>query len=269
MLAEDERVSNQHRTPFPEHQQSDVASHSDSFTGQQPRGPLEEIAWLAADDEVAAALEQATGAVNQVHRRPVNLRKVNITSSTAALRSATLSARLEGLSEQESLSAYSLCAPELIGTTTRTFVRAPLQVIARIDALAGGTGQPLQGQQGLLELAKVIVEGTNSQRVPSGVVSAWVHARLLALDPFAQRSGTVARVAARLVAVSGGFDPRSLCVPEVFWHRHAAQYSNEIDAWRTAAPLTERSAFIASHLRAYTAGAAEAEGIAAEVKEHS
>lgn len=255
-MAEDDRVSNPNGKQHP-------ATPSARLT------PLEEIAWCANQQEIATALEQATSAVNQVHRRPVNLRKVNITSSTAALRSATLSARIDGIGEQESLSAYSLCAPELITPTTRTLVRAPLQVIARIDALAGGTGQPLQGQKGLLELARVIVDGASNQQVPSGILAAWVHVQLLALEPFAERSGTVARVTARLVAVAAGFDPRSLCVPEVYWHRHSAQYHRELSPWRTHAPLTERAAFIASHLRAYTAGAAEAEGIALEVKENS
>ncbi|MCQ9370623.1 hypothetical protein NQ024_05045 [Corynebacterium sp. 35RC1] len=216
------------------------------------------IANLAQHPTVAAPLTEAIAAINAVHRRPVNLRKVNITSSTAALRAATLSAQLEGLGEQESLSAYSLCGPNLIDATTRTLVRAPLQVIARIDALAGGSGQPESGEGAarLQSLARLIVDGARNQETPAGVLAAVVHEEIYTSGAFGPRTGTIARVTSRLVAVACGFDPRGLCVPEVRWRRRHVEY-------RTPAALEEK---VAQFLLAYVAGAQEAEGIAREVQ---
>jgi hypothetical protein len=42
-----------------------------------------------------------------------------------------------------------------------------------------------------------------------------VHGELLALRPFPQVNGPIARAAARLVLVSRGLDPKSVSVPEV------------------------------------------------------
>ena len=116
--------------------------------------PLDALATVAG---VADAEQRASAAIAAVHRRPVNLRRSEITSSESAVRGARLSALLSGGSEDAEVSAYSLLAPAQLQATARTFQRAPLQVLARLDALLGGSGTPLSGASRLSTLAQLIV----------------------------------------------------------------------------------------------------------------
>ena len=54
------------------------------------------------------------------------------------------------------VSAYSVAAPELLEATVRSFARAPLQVLARIDVAAGGTGIPAGESVRLQGLGRLI-----------------------------------------------------------------------------------------------------------------
>ena len=65
---------------------------------------------------------------------------------------------------------------------------------------------------------------------------------------FGPRSGSIARVASRVTAVMTGFDPRGLAVPETYLHRYQDDPKDPV--------------FL---LRAWEAGAEEAEGIARAV----
>ena len=95
--------------------------------------PLDALATVAG---VADAEQRASAAIAAVHRRPVNLRHSEITSSESAVRGARLSALLSGGSEDAEVSAYSLLAPAQLQATARTFQRAPLQVLAMPSLVA-------------------------------------------------------------------------------------------------------------------------------------
>ena len=204
--------------------------------------PLDALATVAG---VADAEQRASAAIAAVHRRPVNLRRSEITSSESAVRGARLSALLSGGSEDAEVSAYSLLAPAQLQATARTFQRAPLQVLARLDALLGGSGTPLSGASRLSTLAQLIVGPAHPR---AGLLPIFVHMELEAGEFFGPRSGSIARVASRVTAVMTGFDPRGLAVPETYLHRHQDDPKDPV--------------FL---LRAWEAGAEEAEGIARAV----
>lgn len=223
---------------------------------------MEPLAHLVENASVAHELENAVHAINAVHRRPVNLRKVDVTSSEAILRGARVNADLErgSITEEQSFSAYSLLAPDLISITSRTFSRSPLQIFAKIDVACGGQGRPETGADSLQLLAHTIKQSlAPGSTASASVISAIVHGDVLARGYFGSRSATVARVAMRVAAVAGGLDPRGLCVPETYLRRHKQEYGEAVKEFGTAAGV---SGFTQLHLRAYAAGAAEAESIA-------
>lgn len=216
---------------------------------------------MAEDAGVASRLRAARAAVAAVHRRPVNLRRYAVTSAESVLRGARASAMIataEGFAggEASAIDASSLLAPDALAGTVRTFRRAPLQVIARIDVLAGGSGRPAAGSAGGLEsLAKAAGRWADHE-----LVAALWHGTLMSLRPFGERTGVVARLVARIAAISSGFDPRGLAVPEPYLNRHREQYL------RSAAGFAEdpaaRDEFLALYVESWAAGAREAEGIA-------
>lgn len=220
-------------------------------------GGMDSLSQLAAVPALASLIEEATGAINAVHRRPVNLRKVELTSSESTLRGARANVDLyrAGVTEEESISAYSVLAPGSVDATVRTFVRAPLQVLARIDALAGGPGRPEQGADRLSALAGLFATTKGGALLP-----AILHGELLRGGYFGRRSGTVARVAARVSAIGTGFDPRGLTVPETYLRRHREDYRRLAERFGSDEASIEE--FLAFHVRAFIAGATEAEGIA-------
>lgn len=212
---------------------------------------------LASDARIIELTSEATAAVNAVHRRPVNLRKPELTSSESALRGAraNVDCYLAGVSVEESINAYSVLAPAKVAQTASTFLRAPLQVLALIDVYSGGTGRPEKNPQRLQQLAKLITNNPDQVLAP-----ALIQAELITGGYFGQRSGTVARVSTRIAAIAYGFDPRGLCVPEVYLRRHRAEYETlATHATDDQQALTD---FLAFYLQSYILGAHEAEGIA-------
>lgn len=195
-----------------------------------------------------ALYDEAVSAIAAVHRRPVSLRRSDVTSSEGVLRGAKLSALIDGFSVESAIAVATVLSPSSVEATARTFLRAPLQVLARMDVLAGGDGKPVDNVATVQQLSQVIVSG--AEFLP-GVV----HGVLLAYAPFGPRSGMIARACSRLAAVATGFDPRGLCVPEVYLHRHRAAY---LATSFTKSPQE----FLDFQLRAFISGAAEAEEIA-------
>lgn len=190
-----------------------------------------------------ALMDEATRAIAAVHRRPINLRRSEVTSSEGVLRGAKLSALIDGLPAETAISVATLLAPDAVETSARTFLRAPLQIFARMDVLAGGDGKPDSNVAALQQLARVIVSGTD-------FLPGVVHVSVLSSGSFGPRTGIIARAASRLAAVATGFDARGLTVPEVYLHRHRAEY------------LAFGADSLNFQLRAFIAGAAEAESIA-------
>lgn len=212
---------------------------------------------------VDALARQAAGDIAAVHRCPVNLRRYQVTSAESVLRGARSTLLIDALPpassalELREVGGYALLAPSHIEATARTWARAPLQVIARLDVLFGGTGVPRPGaSERLRTLGAVAVAGGDDALIPQVV-----HAEIAAREMFGPRSGAVARVAARVAAVSGGFDPRGLAVPEPYLYRHRRAYREAIGGY--AASEEGVSQLLELLLRAWIDGAREAESIAA------
>lgn len=217
--------------------------------------------------EIAPLADAATAAIAAVHRRPVNLRRAEITGSESVLRGARTSALLDApqaapgadpaQAPGPAVSVHGLLAPDSLQSSARTFRRAPLQILARMDTLAGGDGTPTtrEGAAQLRVLARVITSPAHPALLPQ-----IVHGEILSRRVFAERSGLVARAACRLAAVTTGFDPRGLAVPEPWLNRRRGEY--EAAAAGFADGPEGVRVFVELLLRAWIAGAEEAEAIA-------
>ncbi len=185
--------------------------------------------------EVAAAAAAARVAVDRLLTSRVLRRQSAAVSVEAGLRSARASAALAGVDVPlEELRSGGNPDPHLqgalrisaeLGGLRETFVRAPRQVLARLHVLAAADlttgeklGRPREGEDSAMvarrlgALAELLAQPT---KAPAAVVAAIVHGELLALEPFAEANGLVARGAARLVLLSRGLDPKALTSPDV------------------------------------------------------
>lgn len=225
--------------------------------------PLQPLLQLG---DVAPLAAEAVSAIAAVHRRPLSLRRADVTGAESVLRGARASALIDdpyiGDLDQPvgvlgaSISVYSMLAPDSLRASARAFSHAPLQVLARMSVLTGGSGRP-EGASGRLQrLAMLISRGAHDVLLPQVV-----HAELLAHEPFGERSGLIARAAARLSAVTSGLDPRGLAVPESYLLHHREDYFAAADAWLQGS-ATE---FLELSLCSWIAGAEEAETIAREL----
>ncbi len=220
--------------------------------------------------KVAPLADAATRAIAAVHRRPVSLRRPEVTGSESVLRGARTSTLLDGAPPTRdpqptgalgrAISVYGLLAPDRLEASARTFRRAPLQVLARMDTLAGGTGIPAveDGAERMRVLAKVVSSGAHAALLPQVV-----HGEVLAHRLFGPNSGLVARAASRLAAVTTGFDPRGLAVPEPWLNRHRSGYEAAVAGF--AGGPEGVGEFLEFTLRSWIAGAEEAESIAEAV----
>lgn len=228
------------------------------------------LAPLLAVEPVAQCCEQATRAIAAVHRRPVNLRKSEITSAEAALRGAKGSALLHEGGDvrpdpqedpvfQRIIQVYGVLGPEVAQRNAGILLRAPRQMFSTLASRAGVPARPATpaAAERLGLLSALLC------RRPSphpGVLTQVIHAEILSHELFGEASGHIARVLSRLCAMATGFDPRGLCVPEAYLHRHEAEYREVIAGFpRDAAHAAGAVAFLA---QAWEAGAREAEGIA-------
>ena len=225
--------------------------------GMPSSDPLTPLMALSGVEENAAA---AVSAIARVHRRPAGLRKFEVISSESLLRGARACAAIDGASlaladVPPTVSAYSLLAPEVQATTVRTFARAPLQVLARIDVASGGPGKPAQEPAVAHALAQLITHGSGVDY--DRLLPVVLHAEIAARELFGERSTVVALVAARAAAIHTGFDPRGFAVPETYLNRHRTAYRSALSTYGEAP--TELLSLL---LQAWTAGAKEADGIA-------
>ncbi len=188
---------------------------------------------------VAEAVTRARDGVAEVHRHPANRRGWPVTAAEASVRAARASAALDGGSTalprdgsvDDPVLAGALRVAQALGGLLGTWQRAPLQVLARLHVLAAADlspgprlGRPrssLEITARLDTLAQLLVGGS---QVAAPVLVAVVHGELLALAPFAQGNGVVARAAARLTVVASGLDPKGLVVPEVGHLRREREY---------------------------------------------
>lgn len=241
-----------------------------------PLGPLLEL------PGVAAAVEDARAAVDEVHRHPANRRGWPTTAAEASVRAARASAALDGGSAQlptsgpvdDPVLAGALRVTEALGGLLNTWQRAPLQALARLHVLAAadltgdeGLGRPAGSQTELTAaqvsarldtLGRLVVGAT---RVPGPVQVAVVHGELLALQAFGSADGVVARAAARLSAIATGLDPKGLVVPEVAHLRREPEYRAAAAGFATG-EHEALATWIVHCCDALVAGAREARSIA-------
>lgn len=211
---------------------------------------------------IADLAREASAAVAAVHRRPVSLRRADVTGSESVLRGARTSALIDDPRTRRldthagtlgaAISVYGLLAPGTVEHSSRTFLRAPLQILARMDTLAGGDGVPVGAGAARMQALAGLITGGRAHDV---LLPQVVHGEIAGHRIFGERSGLVARAAARLTAVATGFDPRGLAVPETHLNRHRAHYLTSLaDGYGQD--------FLTLSLRAWIAGAEEAEAIA-------
>lgn len=239
---------------------------------KDPLAPL--FALPGVENSAARAVEK----VSRAHRRPAGLRKFDVISAESAMRGARAAVFVDGLKISpnvapdlspdltaedamegplaNSISAYSLLAPEVQATTVRTFARAPLQVLARLDVAAGGTGMPNSAQAARVQALSRLVSGGSGVAFDR-LLPVVVHAEIAAYEVFGLRSNLIGMVAARLAAIHSGFDPRGFAVPETYYNRHSAQY------WQVIGEYSENPGpALEFLLAAWAAGGVEADGIA-------
>lgn len=234
--------------------------HSAIVVDMSAADPLQPLLRLG---DVASLADSARRAVAAVHRRPVSLRRAEITGSESVLRGARTSALIDDptvrLGDEPtgvlgaSISVSSMLAPDSLQASARVFGRAPLQILARMSVLAGGGGRPEGSPERLQRLAGWLAGGAHDVLLPQVV-----HAEILAHELFGTRSGLVARAAGRLAAVTTGLDPRGLAVPEPYLLRHRDEYLAAARAWAQGSA----GEFLELSLRSWIAGAEEAEAIA-------
>ncbi|MGE5698171.1 MAG: oxidoreductase [Candidatus Sericytochromatia bacterium] len=238
------------------------------------------LAPLAKLPGVADASERAREALGKAHRHRVNLRGWPTTAAEAAVRAARASSVLDGgaprfpadgLDGGPILAGALRVAEALEGGQTSlvsVWQKAPLQALARLHSLAAADlvgadalGRPRQRADvaARLELLAGLMAGASS--APAPVLAAVAHGEMLTLRPFGSADGVVARGVARLVTQASGLDPHGLSVPEVYWMRHAGEYSAAAQQFATGTADGLRQ-WILMCCRALEQGASEALSIA-------
>jgi hypothetical protein len=120
-----------------------------------------------------------------------------------------------------------------LGTLRTTWGRAPLQVLARLHALAaaGRVSEPELGRPAasaaprLTALGELLVEPTDA---PALVVAAIAHAEVVTANAFPVAGDVVGRAVGRLTMIDRGLDPGAVGVPEV------GHLELGVDAYRAA-----------------------------------
>jgi hypothetical protein len=204
--------------------------------------PADPLAPLIELPGVVEAVARARDAVAKAHAHPANRRGWPATSAQASVRAARASAALDGglvsLPDDGMVSdpvlAGALRVAEELGRLLPVWRKAPLQALARLHVLAAADlvpaserdavlGRP-RSRPGVSERLELLGRLVGASTVPAPVLVAVVHGELLAVGPFAEGNGVVARAAARLTALSTGLDPKGLAVPEVGHFRRAGEY---------------------------------------------
>ena len=223
-------------------------------------------------EAVAVARDEVSG----VHRHPVNRRGWPASAAEASVRAARASAALDGGAAtlpaegpvDDPVLAGSLRVAEALGGLLGTWQRAPLQVLARLHVLAAADlvpelalGRPRSSPARTARLHRLAQLVAGGSQVPAPVLIAVVHGELLALAPFEQANGVVARAAARLTAIASGLDPKGLVLPEVAHLRREREYRSAAAGVAQGGPHAV-SRWIVHCCTALRAGAREAISIA-------
>ena len=242
--------------------------------------PRDLLAPLLALPDVAEAAEAARTALGKAHRHRTNLRNWPVTAAESAVRGARSSSALDGggvaldaaSGAEDPVLAGALRVGQALegGTTSLVGVwqRAPLQALARLHALAAadlvdaedlGRPRPAPEISARLDLLTRLVNGGSGIAAP--VLAGVAHGELLAVAPFLEANGVVARAVSRLVTIASGLDPHGLGVPEVYWLRRAEEYRTSATAFASGSREGVRD-WLVFCCRALEDGAREALSIA-------
>lgn len=174
-------------------------------------------------------------------------------TTRSLLLGAQASAELDGVPEED----VARVALELLSLVS-TLNSAPLQVIARLHALAAKgaepddeLGRPVRGGDRLVALGELLRLPTSA---PALLVAAVAHAEVVSVAPFATRNGVVARALERLVLVQRGVDPTSLTVPEAGHLALRAAYESNLRGYRDGGAAGVHS-WLLYAAEAFTSGA--------------
>jgi len=207
-----------------------------------PLAPLLDLADVA--DAIESARAAADGVFGRRALRPGTERARRI-AAEVTLRDAVASASLEGVEHDLALvRAGTVTDPvlqgalrvgaELVGLAPR-WSQAPPQVLTRLHILAGrgvvaDLGRPAPGgaTARLLALRSVL-----DSTAPALLRAAVVHGELLALRAFEGPNGVVARGAARLTLIAGGFDERGVLPVDVGHLERGPEYPGAAGAFAT------------------------------------
>jgi hypothetical protein len=208
---------------------------------------------------LAAAQAAADAALGQRELRkaesPVRAR----VAAELAVRSAVASAALEGhVHDLAEVRAGTVTDPVVQGALrvaaqltalAPRWPQAPRQVLARLHLLAArgsvevdGLGRPVGAPEVMARLdALCALIAGGGGGAPALLRAAVVHGELMALRPFAGPSGVVARAAARLTLIAGGFDPHALIATDVGHAAREPEYVGTANAFSTGTPDGVRS----------------------------
>ncbi|MGH3741605.1 MAG: Fic family protein [Micromonosporaceae bacterium] len=250
-----------------------------TLPASDPLAPLLDLA------DVADEFAQARATVDTALRHQALRRHGGQLAGLAALRAAQASAAIEGHDyPMEEIQSGVVTDPVVQGALRVTeaapqladaWGRAPLQVLARLHVLAarglaaaealGRPGEsplpPAEVSDRLNRLAALVAGGSEA---PALLLAAVVHGELLALRPFGQGNGVVARAAARLTLVQRGFDPRALAVPEAGHLARLPEYTGAAGAYATGTSDGLRS-WLRHCATAISLGAAETVALAGRI----
>ncbi|EOM74805.1 oxidoreductase [Rhodococcus rhodnii] len=246
-----------------------------------PLGPITSL------PGVREAADKARDALGAVHRHPANRKGWPTTAAEASVRAARASAVLDGGTTElprdgevhdpilsGALRVAQALDGDALATSITTWLRAPLQMLARLHLLAAADivddhdrlGRPRTDPgvgERLDALSQLVTGGTH---VPAPVLASIVHGEMLALRPFGTADGVIARAASRLVAASSGFDPHNLGVPEVSWMRRPQMYRDAADGFASGT-AEGVGGWVVYCLGSFEAGAREATSIADTARE--
>jgi hypothetical protein len=180
---------------------------------------------------VPEAVTAAREAIDALRGHRTLRRHASEVASESALRGARASAALAGSDvpldalrrgddNADPVVRGALRVAGELGTLRTTWRRAPLQVLARLHALAAAgqvsddeLGRPAPtGAHRLVSLGELLVVPTEA---PTLVVAAVAHAEVASSEAFPVAGDVVARAVGRLTMIDRGLDPGALGVPEV------------------------------------------------------
>ncbi|HSV67077.1 MAG TPA: oxidoreductase [Mycobacteriales bacterium] len=219
--------------------------------------PPDALAALLDLPGVRDAAEGSRVAVDRLLAHRALRRSSAAVSAESALRGARASAALDGVDVPLADVRAGVVADPVVqgalrvsaelGRLAGTWVRAPLQVLARLHVLAAADllpeaelGRPVAGVEIAVRLdglaGLVTAQSAGPSAGPAVLLAAVVHGELRALAPFRAGSGVVARAAARLTTISRGLDPKALAVPEVGHMELKGEYDETLAGYLTGEP---------------------------------